>query len=81
MTQDPSSPAALELYGSSRCPFTTELREQLEWEGRMFVEYDVDADAAARARLIAVTGGRTVPAVVEDGRLVVVGWRGRGCTV
>jgi mycoredoxin len=71
----------LELYGSSQCTFTGELREHLEWEGQRFVEYDVDIDALARERLIAITGGRTVPALVEDGRLVCVGWRGRGCIV
>ena len=73
--------ATLELYGSSRCPFTTELREQLEWEGRTFIEYDVDADQDAHARLVAITGGRMVPALVEHGRVVAVGWQGRGCTV
>jgi glutaredoxin 3 len=71
----------LELYGSSQCAFTGELREHLEWEGQTFVEYDVDTDALARERLIAITGGRTVPALVENGRLVSVGWRGRGCLV
>jgi mycoredoxin len=73
--------ATLELYGASHCPFTADLREQLEWEGRTFVEYDVEADQAARARLVALTGERMVPALVEDGRVVAVGWRGRGCTV
>jgi glutaredoxin 3 len=73
--------ATLELYGASHCPFTADLREQLEWEGRTFVEYDVEADEAARARLVALTGERMVPALVEDGRVVAVGWRGRGCTV
>ena len=71
----------LELYGAASCPFTTELREQLEWEGREFVEYDVEADPAARARLVEVTGDRMVPALLEDGRVLSVGWRGRGCHV
>jgi glutaredoxin 3 len=73
--------ATLELYGASHCPFTADLREQLEWEGRSFVEYDVEADPAARNRLVALTGERMVPALVEDGRVVAIGWRGRGCTV
>jgi len=73
--------AGLELYGASSCPFTGELRQQLEWEGRVFVEYDVEADTAARARLVEVTGGRMVPALIEDGRVLSVGWRGRGCYV
>jgi glutaredoxin 3 len=73
--------ATLELYGASHCPFTADLREQLEWEGRTFVEYDVEADQVARARLVALTGERMVPALIEDGRVVAIGWRGRGCTV
>jgi mycoredoxin len=73
--------ATLELYGASHCPFTADLREQLEWEGRRFVEYDVEADQAARARLVALTGARMVPALIEDGRVVAIGWRGRGCTL
>jgi mycoredoxin len=73
--------ATLELYGVSHCPFTADLREQLEWEGRIFVEYDVEADAVALARLVALTGERMVPALIEDGRVVTIGWRGRGCTV
>ena len=32
----------LELFGGGGCPFTAELREQLEWDGREFVEYDVE---------------------------------------
>jgi glutaredoxin 3 len=46
------------------------------------VEYDVEADRAARERLRAVAGPqRTVPVLVEDGAVVQVGWQGRGCTV
>jgi glutaredoxin 3 len=73
--------ATLELYGASHCPYTADLREQLEWEGRTFVEYDVEADPTAHARLVAFTGERIVPALIEDGRVVAVGWRGRGCSV
>jgi mycoredoxin len=73
--------ATLELYGAGHCPFTADLREHLEWEGRMFVEYDVEADVDAHARLVALSGEPVVPALVEDGRVVSVGWRGRGCSV
>jgi glutaredoxin len=73
---------ALELYGTPRCPFTAELREDLEWRGRAFVEYDVEADAAALERMRRLTGGgRTVPVLVEDGRVAQIGWHGRGCCV
>ena len=49
--------ANLELYGTAGCPFTSEMREWLEWQGREFVEYDVEVDAAARARMQALEGG------------------------
>jgi len=71
-----------ELYGTQSCAFTNELREELEWQGVAFVEYDVEADPAALRRMLALTGGdRTVPVLVEDGVVTQIGWRGRGCMV
>jgi glutaredoxin len=74
--------ATLELYGSARCPYTQELREWLEWTRRDFREYDVDADPEARARMNALGSSVcTVPVLVEDGKVIQVGWQGRGCVV
>lgn len=71
-----------ELYGTSTCPYTRDMREWLELRGMDFVEYDVESDPAARERLRAVAGPqRTVPVLVDDGVVVQVGWQGRGCTV
>lgn len=76
------SPAEVELYGGAGCQYTAELREQLLWEGRDFVEYDVEIDVEARRRMIDLTNGqRTIPVLVERGRVVQIGWQGRGCTV
>lgn len=73
--------ARLELFGGGSCPYTAELREQLHWEGREFVEHDVESDAEAFARLLQLTGGRqNVPVLVEDGRVTQIGWQGRTCT-
>jgi glutaredoxin len=73
---------AVELYGAGSCPYTGELREHLAWSRVPFTEYDVEADAVARARLLALTGGRaTVPVLVEGGRVKEIGWRGRSCTI
>ena len=59
--------ARFELYGTASCPYTQEMREWLELRRYEFVEYDVEADAAARERMRALTGGvRTVPVLVED---------------
>jgi glutaredoxin len=75
-----SKPA--ELYSSSGCSYSAAAREDLEWRGIEFVEYDVDKDAAARARLLRLTGGtRTVPVIVEEGKPVQIGWMGRGCVI
>jgi glutaredoxin len=69
-----------ELYGAASCLYTRELREWLEWKNRDFEEYDVEADAEAYARMLAATGGqRTVPVLIEDGKVIQVGWQGRGC--
>lgn len=74
---------AVELYGTRTCPYTAELRADLEWRRVDFVEYDVDADAAARLRLFALIPQtpRSVPVLVENGRVVQIGWQGRGCAV
>ena len=71
----------LELYGAQGCPYTRELRENLLWEGKAFQEYDVEEDPEALKRVLDLTGGRTVPVLVEDGRVVQVGYQGRGCIV
>ena len=74
--------ARLELYGTATCPFTQELRESLEWSRRDFLEYDIEADPEARDRLRSLDDSlHTVPVLVEDGKVIQVGWQGRGCTV
>jgi glutaredoxin len=72
----------LELFGTAGCPYTREMREWLEWRRRDFVEYDVELDSDARERMRSLTGNaRTVPVLVEEGKVVQIGWQGRGCTV
>lgn len=72
----------IELYTAPSCPYSAEVREDLEWRGLDFVEYDVERDPAARARLRELTGGVvTVPVMVEDGKQVQVGWMGRSCAL
>ena len=74
--------ARLELYGTARCPHTQEMREWLEWQRKDFVEYDVDKDTTARQRLHALSGGqRSVPVLVEDDRIIRIGWEGRTCVI
>jgi glutaredoxin len=72
----------LELYGTARCPHTAEMREWLEWKRSEYVEYDVETDSGARRRMREIASGqRTVPILVEDGKVVEVGWQGHGCII
>jgi len=72
----------LELYGTKGCPYTQEMREWLEWKGTEFVEYDVEADSAARERMRSLADGqRTVPILVDGDKVLEIGWQGRGCVV
>jgi glutaredoxin len=71
-----------ELFGTASCPYTREMREWLEWKRREFVEYDVESDGGARRRMREIAGDRrTVPLLVEDGKIVAIGWQGRGCVI
>jgi glutaredoxin 3 len=72
----------IELYTTAGCPYSEAAREDLEWRGMDFVEYDVEKDKQALQRMLELTGGhRTVPVISEEGKPVQVGWMGRGCAV
>jgi mycoredoxin len=70
-----------ELFGTSTCPYSREMREWLEWKDYEFIEYDVETDPEARQRLIEISGQRSVPVLLEDGKLSRVGWQGRACVI
>ncbi len=73
---------SVELYTAVGCEFSEAAREDLEWRGVAFVEYDVEKDPEARERMLGITGGiRTVPVIVEESKPAQIGWIGRGCTV
>lgn len=72
----------VELYTASGCQYSEAAREDLEWRGIDFVEYDVEKDEEARKRMLEITGGnRTVPVIVEEGKPAQVGWMGQGCFI
>ena len=74
--------AKLELFGTARCPHTQEMRDWLELRRREFIEYDVERDPVARQRMRELANGqRSVPILVEDDRVLQVGWQGRSCVV
>lgn len=72
----------VELYGSDQCPYTRELREWLEWTRRKYREYNVDTDPEAYERAQALShGALAIPILVEDNKVLQIGWEGRSCMV
>lgn len=72
----------VELYITKHCPYSAAAREDLEWRGVEFVEYDVEKDREAYGRMLKLTDGqRTVPVIFEEGKPIQVGWMGQGCFV
>lgn len=72
----------VELYTASGCQYSEAAREDLEWRGIEFLEYDVEKDEQARGRMLEITGGnRTVPVIVEEGKPPQIGWMGQGCFI
>jgi glutaredoxin 3 len=57
------------------------MRDWLEWQRRDFVEYDVDKDQNARMRMLDLSAQRSVPVLVEDNKVIQVGWQGRTCMI
>jgi glutaredoxin 3 len=56
------------------------MRDWLEFRRKDFVEYDVEVDREARQRMREMTGGqRSVPLLMEDGKVSQIGWQGRCC--
>lgn len=72
----------VELYTTVGCQHCEAAREDLEWRGVEFIEYDVEKDREAHERMISLTGGnRTVPVIIEEGKPPRVGWMGQGCFI
>jgi glutaredoxin 3 len=58
------------------------MREWLEWKKTDFTEYDVETDGDARERMHQVAQPPfMVPLLVENGKVIQVGWQGRGCVI
>ncbi len=71
-----------ELYTAAGCPHCEAAREDLEWRGVEFSEYDVEKDREAYERMASLTGGqRTVPVIIEEGKPPQIGWMGQGCFI
>ena len=67
------------IYTKPGCPYCAKAREHYTAAGVDFEDRNAQDNAGFRKEMLAITGGdRTVPVIVEDGRLKQIGWEGRG---
>jgi glutaredoxin 3 len=62
--------ARVELYTTTTCPFCVRAKRLLQARGIPYDEFDVGADDALRADVVARTGRQTVPQIFIDGRSI-----------
>jgi glutaredoxin len=67
---DRETTMGVQIFGKSDCPYTGAARREFQKRG-VAVEYlDVEEDAAAMRRFLALAkGDRRVPLIVEEGRV------------
>ncbi|MDQ3654025.1 MAG: glutaredoxin family protein [Chloroflexota bacterium] len=66
------APTEIILYARERfCPDVTRARTRLADLGIDWTEYDIEADEAARAITVRLTGRRSVPTMVIGDRILV----------
>jgi glutaredoxin 3 len=69
----------LVIYTKPGCPYCAKAKEHYGDIGVPFDERNAQDDPTFRREMLAITGGdRTEPVIVEDGRLLQIGWEGRG---
>lgn len=67
-----STKAQAELFTKPGCPYCRALKRKLRHDGTPFVEHDVQSDAAALQRMLALNGGRrNVPTILTGGEATV----------
>ena len=69
----------VKIYTKPGCPYCAKAREFYTNSGIQFEDLNAQDNPKHREEMLALTGGdRTVPTIVEDGRLKQIGWEGRG---
>jgi len=63
------------IYTKPTCPYCAAAKADMDARGVAYTEVDVTADAAALSEMERLSGGRTVPVIVE-GDNVTVGFGG-----
>ena len=69
----------VKIYTKPGCPYCAKAREFYTGKGIAFEDLNAQDNLKYREQMLELTGGdRTVPTIVEDGKLKQIGWEGRG---
>jgi len=69
----------VKIYTKPGCPYCAKAREFYTGNGIAFEDLNAQDNLKYREQMLELTGGdRTVPTIVEDGKLKQIGWEGRG---
>lgn len=69
--------AEVKIYTKPTCPYCAAAKADFDQQGVAYLDIDVTADPAALAEMERLSGGRTVPVIVE-GETITVGYKGGG---
>ena len=66
------------IYTKTGCPYCSKAMEEYRSKGIPFKEVNTSVDSGAREMVKQKYGATKVPVIVEDGKLVAVGYSGGG---
>jgi len=69
---------AITIYTKTGCPYCSKAMDEYRNKGIPFKEVNTSLDSSARELVKQKYGANKVPVIVEDGKLVAVGYNGGG---
>lgn len=66
------------IYTKTGCPYCQKVKQDYKDKGINYKEINITVDAAARQSVKENFGAEMVPVIVQDGKLVSIGYNGGG---
>ncbi|NOZ75473.1 MAG: glutaredoxin [FCB group bacterium] len=60
----------IQIYTTSWCPYCQAAKRLLQSKNIPYEEIDIEARGISRAKLVELTGGRSVPQIIVDGESI-----------
>jgi len=69
----------LTIYTKPGCPYCQKARDHYDSKGITYDDRNAQDNLEYRREMLAYSAGdHTVPVIVQDGKLLQIGWEGRG---